>query len=370
MNNIKLSLCMIVKNEADKIENLLITAKKFADEIVIVDTGSTDGTIKIAKRYADVFAEFKWINDFSTARNYAFSLASGSYLMWLDADDEITDLNVEKIVDLKKNLTADVYMAKYACGVDMNGEPSLTYYRERIIRNCERAKFCGRVHEVITPFGKIEYADFCIKHRQKRKGLSRRNLNIYLFALKRGEKLSPRELYYFGKEYYYLNEFYSAKKTLKKFLKTNGFAPNERDAYLTLYKCENEILKKSRLNKETKTKIEKSPTSYLFKAIELFGVDGEILCLLGDFYRERGENERAKNYYRCALSLKKPNDKGAFLYEKYYYYVPLMWLTVLCYQTGEKRSAVEYHERCLKEYPNDEAVKKNQEFFIKAGLLK
>ncbi|MDY4187594.1 MAG: glycosyltransferase family 2 protein [Candidatus Borkfalkiaceae bacterium] len=369
MKIIELSLCMIVKNEADKIEDLLKTAKKFADEIVVVDTGSTDKTVETVKRYADVFSEFKWMNDFSAARNYAFSLAGGKYLMWLDADDVITDENVEKINRLKNNFIADVYMAKYVCGVDESGNAALTYYRERIIINCAAAKFSGKVHEAIIPFGNVQYADFFVEHRPKRKGLSRRNLNIYLYALKSGEKLTPRELYYMGKEYFYLNEYYSAEKTLKKFLKTNGFAPNVRDAYITLYKCKTQILKNSEKAKKQSENKNSAALDYLFKALELFGADGEILCLLGDFYRERGNAERAKNYYKCALIQKKPNDKHGFLYEKYYYYIPLMWLVTLCYETGEISDAMFYHNRCLSEYPHDEAVIKNKNFFAEKKLV-
>lgn len=358
--NVLLSVCFIVKNESDKIENLLLVVKKFADEIVVVDTGSTDGTTEISKKHADVFAEFKWVNDFSAARNYAFSLANGKYLMWLDADDAITDENVEKIKRLKSNLIADVYMAKYSCGLNSAGKPSLTYFRERIIKNCEKARFSGRVHEAVVPFGRVEYADFEVEHRKKESGASRRNLNIYLYAKKRGEKFSPRDVYYMGKEYYYLNLFYSAKITLKKFLKTNGDNRNFRDAYITLYKCETEILKENRSEKQND-----SALKYLFCALKRFGADGELLCLIADFYRMRGDKSRAKDYYKCALALKKPIDKGAFLYEKYYYYVPLMWLTVLCYETGELSDALFYHNKCLKAYPSDVSVIRNDEFFKK-----
>ncbi|MDD2208634.1 MAG: glycosyltransferase, partial [Bacilli bacterium] len=67
------SLCMIVKNEEKNIENCLKSCHQLFDEIIIVDTGSTDQTKKIVSKYTDKIYDFKWINDFSAARNYSFS---------------------------------------------------------------------------------------------------------------------------------------------------------------------------------------------------------------------------------------------------------------------------------------------------------
>ena len=68
-----ISLCMIVRNEEESLERCLESARNVADEIIIVDTGSTDGTIDIAKRYTQKVYEFPWIDDFAAARNFAFS---------------------------------------------------------------------------------------------------------------------------------------------------------------------------------------------------------------------------------------------------------------------------------------------------------
>ena len=73
---IKISLCMIVKDEEQVLNRCLTSVEGIADEIIIVDTGSTDKTKDIAKKFTDKIYDFKWVNDFSKARNYSFSKAS------------------------------------------------------------------------------------------------------------------------------------------------------------------------------------------------------------------------------------------------------------------------------------------------------
>ena len=85
----KISLCMIVKDEEALLGRCLESAKSLADEIVIVDTGSADKTVELARRYTDAVYFLPWQGDFSHARNFSFSKATGDYLLWLDADDVI-----------------------------------------------------------------------------------------------------------------------------------------------------------------------------------------------------------------------------------------------------------------------------------------
>ena len=81
------SLCMIVRNEEDVLGRCLESVKDIVDEIIIVDTGSTDRTKEIAGRFTNTVYDFPWIDDFSAARNFSFSKATMDYQMWLDADE-------------------------------------------------------------------------------------------------------------------------------------------------------------------------------------------------------------------------------------------------------------------------------------------
>ena len=83
------SLCMIVKNEEDVLERCLNSVRELVDEIIIVDTGSEDGTKQTAERFTDQIYDFQWGDDFAAARNFSFARASGDYLMWMDADEDV-----------------------------------------------------------------------------------------------------------------------------------------------------------------------------------------------------------------------------------------------------------------------------------------
>ena len=85
-----LSVCMIVKDEADKLPLILGDIRGVADEIIVVDTGSTDETIEIAKSAGAQVFDFPWCDDFSAARNYSLDQATGDMVLWLDADDRIS----------------------------------------------------------------------------------------------------------------------------------------------------------------------------------------------------------------------------------------------------------------------------------------
>ena len=101
---VSLSLCMIVKNEEKVLSRALDGVKGRVDEIVIADTGSEDGTKKIAARYTDKVYDFEWKDDFAAARNFSFSKATGDYVMWLDADDIVTPENGELLAKLRERL--------------------------------------------------------------------------------------------------------------------------------------------------------------------------------------------------------------------------------------------------------------------------
>ena len=126
----KVSLCMIVKNEEEVLSRCLDSVKAFTDEIVIVDTGSTDGTRKIAADYTDRVFSFTWIDDFAAARNYAFSQATGDYLLWLDADDFVSPDNAKKFLALRERLAdeqPDMVFLPYDTAFDANGNPASTF---------------------------------------------------------------------------------------------------------------------------------------------------------------------------------------------------------------------------------------------------
>ena len=146
-----LSLCMIVKNEAENLERCLETARPHVEEIVIVDTGSTDGTQAIARRYADVFDQIEWPDSFSEARNHSFDLSSGDYNIWLDGDEHMPDpadwrkvrqaIRLDKVVALNLLLMDSLPDNQIISGAT---NPML-----RVVRNHPSIRFKGKVHNQI-----------------------------------------------------------------------------------------------------------------------------------------------------------------------------------------------------------------------------
>jgi glycosyltransferase involved in cell wall biosynthesis len=125
-----LSLAMIVKNEGATIERALSCAKLFSDEMVVVDTGSTDDTVARAKAMGASVHPFAWIDDFAAARNFAFSKCAKDWVIWLDGDDVISPDNQERILELKRSVLNDELQAIYLRYV----YPPFQQWRERMAR--------------------------------------------------------------------------------------------------------------------------------------------------------------------------------------------------------------------------------------------
>jgi tetratricopeptide (TPR) repeat protein len=149
--SVSLSLCMIVKDEADQLGDCLSQVLPVVDEIVVVDTGSTDDTREIARKLGARVFEFPWVNDFSAARNESLRRATGRYLLWLDADDRIDPEEIVKIQELKAGLRPDSLQAYYLLiqsASPLDGESS--FYQLRLFPNKPGVRFEGRVHEQVN----------------------------------------------------------------------------------------------------------------------------------------------------------------------------------------------------------------------------
>lgn len=145
-----LSLTLIVKNEEIHLPQVLANAKLFADEIVIVDTGSTDATKEIARQYTDRLIDFEWCDDFAKARNAGLAACQMDYVLWLDADDVIAEADsrrLRELVDGPKDW--DVLMIPYHYGHDSEGRTTAFHFRERLFDRRLGMVFEFPVHECL-----------------------------------------------------------------------------------------------------------------------------------------------------------------------------------------------------------------------------
>lgn len=344
-----IGLCMIVKNEQDVLDRCLKSAKDIMDEIVIVDTGSTDETKNIAKKYTNKVFDFEWCDNFSKARNYAFSLSSCDYIMWLDADDVIPTKTANQLKIIKRNLTADVYMLKYDIAF-YNNKPTFSYFRERIIRNCNLAIWQGVVHECITPFGKVERLNIPILHKKEVHKNSDRNLKIYNKAI-RIRTLSPREMYYYGRELFDHKKYKQCVKILNKFVDSKlGWQENIIDALFLISVCEKNL---------------NNPKKSLFALFKTFEYDvprANVCCHIGDNFFLKKEYEKAIYWYNLALKCKDVSFKGGFVQKIYYNYYPYLQLCCCHFYLKNIDQAIKYNKKAGQFY-NSEIVQNNNKFF-------
>ena len=342
----KISLCMIVKDEEAVLARCLDSAASLVDEIGIVDTGSTDKTVEIAKSYAARVLFEPWQDNFAHARNISFQAATGDFLLWLDADDFVTPANAERFRMLRERLSkkpCDTVMCPYETN-------NLRYFRERLLRNTPEAKWRGHVHECIAPFGKILHDEFTVTHLSSGKDKSWRNLHIYQ-KWANEESLSGRDLFYYGRELYYHRLYAEAIAVLERMLKGDGWYVNKIEACLVLARCH--MLEGNR----------ERALSTLFQSF-LFGEPrATLLCEIGKIFREKNMHSEAIYWYERAFYCRDHSSEGDFELPDCRGIIPTLELVCLYHALGDVISARFWHEKSEAIAPDHPSVIFNRNFF-------
>lgn len=352
-----ISLCMIVRNEEKVLGRCLECGKVFADEIIVVDTGSQDRTREIAEEYGAKVYGFSWQDDFAAARNAAFDKASMDYCMWLDADDVVTEENQKRLVELKETLdkNTDMVMMRYVTAEDEDGNPLFSYYRERLVKNGKGFRWEGRVHEVITPSGNVAYSGIEINHRKQGPGDGDRNLRIYERMIQEGEELTGRSLFYYGRELMAHKRYEEARAVMEAFLDGAGWVENQIEACLNLAECQGAL---GHLKEAAQALLR----SFLYDLPR-----GEACFGLGRYFQELGQWAMAVYWYKEALASRPEAEHGGFIRWDYYGYLPEVNLC-LCYdRMGERDKAYEYHKKAKAWRPDSQEVQWNETYFRGLG---
>ncbi|MDR1736281.1 MAG: glycosyltransferase [Oscillospiraceae bacterium] len=353
MNTI--SLCMIVKDEEKVLARCLDSVKDAVDEIVIVDTGSTDKTKDIAKKYTDKVYDFDWVNDFSAARNFAFSKAGMDYQMWIDADDILPKEHLGKLIDLKGWLDpkTDIVTMRYITHFDESGNPVHYSTRERLIRRGKGYEWLGPVHECIPLVGNVAHCDIEIHHKKMevRADQHGRNLRIYEALEKSGKPFDPRSQYYFARELrdhglaikaaYYFEKFLDGKQGWSEDNIASCFS------LAGLYKTlgdRNKIL------------------PILFKSFEYAPPRAEICCEVGYFYKEARDFAAALDWFKIAAGIQPPKTNG-FILVDYYGYIPNIEACVCSFELGDFENSEKFNETAARYKPDSPAIELNRGVF-------
>ena len=191
---IRISLCMIVKNEEQVLKRCLDSIVDLMDEVIIVDTGSTDKTKEIAAQYTDMIYDFKWIDDFSAARNFAFSKATCEYIYTADADEVVSDENREKFLILKKNLLPEIDIVQMLYGNQLAFESVYNFdeeLRPKLFKRKREFIWEGSIHEAVRLEPIIYDSDIVITHLPQSSHV-KRDLNNFAKQIAKGVYLPKR----------------------------------------------------------------------------------------------------------------------------------------------------------------------------------
>jgi tetratricopeptide (TPR) repeat protein len=210
---LRLSLCMIVKDEEEMLPRCLAAAAPAVDEIVIVDTGSSDRTIEIAREFGATVVERAWTGSFADARNVSFDAATGDWLMFLDADEVLVEEDVDRLRALRgKSWREAFYLSEISYTGELGDGTASTHTALRVFRARPQYRFSGSLHEQIAQTlplhlpERIEATDIRVEHFgylgavRDAKEKSRRNIELLLAQRDAGES-NPFLHYNLGSEY-------------------------------------------------------------------------------------------------------------------------------------------------------------------------
>jgi len=313
LRKIELSVCYMVKNEAANLPLSLKSIKDAADEIIVVDTGSTDATKKIAASFGARLFDFPWCNDFSAPRNYAIEQAKGEWILFLDADEYFPEpLNRGKLLEYLKTLPDKDVVLLLLRNIEPQGDINRwnTNWCLRIFRNIPELRYKGRIHENIARQDRqlqVAYAPekFCLLHTgyagELSKEKSRRNLKLLEAAIAE-EGWQPGDDYYLMDCYFGLQEYEKAMQHAKNFLAGDCFAyGGDSHVYHMILECMRALkMADAEMLQWAEEAGRKHPT-----LPEFYAERGMILCGLGRLPEARQQLIEALLHYEQHTADKK-----------------------------------------------------------------
>ena len=357
---VTISLCMIVKNNAQTLDQCLSCTKKFVDEIIIVDTGSTDKTKAIAATYTDKIFDYHWQDNFASARNFSFSKATMSHCMWLHPSDTISEMEQNKICVWKQTSNAnlvDVLMMVYDTAFDKNGKPTSSCFRERIIRNTKTSLWQGRLHEEILPFGNIQYEDIHIEQHKETLDDINENLRIYEMMLQEEITFSAKDQFYYASDLYDTQQYQKAIPIFKTFLEIDDALLEQKIiAHQKLAKCYGNC------------ELPEKQIATLFQSFTLDLPRAEICCAIGEYYFEKQAWRQSAFWYEIALHIEQHPQNVGTIQEECYGYLPCIQLCICFDHLGEWEKARNYNEMAAVFRPESKAVAYNRRYFKQKAL--
>lgn len=332
---ISISLCMIVKNEEAVLARCLDSIADLMDEIIIVDTGSTDRTKEIAANYTEQIYDFTWTGNFSDARNFSFSKATKDYIYCADADEVLDEENRNKFLILKKGLLPeiDIVQMYYANQLSYN-----TIYnfdkelRPKLYKRLRTFIWENAIHEAVRLDPLVYESDITIKHCPTSNHKAR-DIQAFERLNKDGIRLNKRLHNLYAKELFISGESHDFIRAYPAFAASIDDEDRSPDEILEAC-C---ICAKACLLSKKYLDFFK----YTTKAIASGGCS-EICCELGEYYETSGDLEEACIWYYNAAF-----ETESALSLRHHTEIPLTALESCYKKLGNPEEAARYHQMAM-----------------------
>ena len=301
-----ISVCMIVKNEEKVLARCLDSLAGLWEELIIVDTGSSDKTKEIASQYTDKVYDFVWTGSFSDARNFSFSKASCDYIYSADADEELDEENRTKFLQLKNALSdnQEIEIVQMYYGNQLSQDSIYNFdkeYRPKLYKRLRKFVWHEPIHEAVRLEPVVYDSDIVIWHKPHGQH-SGRDLTYFETMLEQGESLSERMQDIYLRELYFAGEKHNLEKA-KVYLK--ALVSSENPTSDVFQKAVAILCKEARLMGQ-----DSEVMKYALKGVASEG-SSELCMELGHYYYEKADWEEAAIWYYnaayetpCQMSLK------------------------------------------------------------------
>ena len=356
---VTLSVCLIVKDEERVLGRCLSAAVQFADELIVLDTGSKDRSIEIAGEYTDLVFSEPWQDSFAKARNFAASKAGCDYVMWLDADDVIDPDEIRKLLQLKKRLThkTDVVFMTYR----NYGFLSDIGLRDRIHRREYACSWEGDVHEAIRigdDWNKMLCPEITVVHKKECVNEPDRNIRIFNGVKRAGKLKGTFMLSFYCRELALHNNKDKALEAWDELLMAKPSANQVQHAltFLTGMLLRQKEYEKCR--------------SLISTSVEQYGVPmSAFFCYcLGLSYEGSGDIKEAQTQYRLATEIPVNITTCMIEFAGYDNYLPFLKLCALAYDSGNIEESEFWNNRAGEAWPEGRAWRINRERFFSSPL--
>ncbi len=350
---IRISACVIVKDEEKNIGRWIQSVSGVADEIIVVDTGSLDATASLAGNFGAKVFVFPWKNDFSAAKNFALEKSSGDWIIFLDADEFFPeDIKSEirpYLEQIHSNSTIYGLMSPlYNIDEDEGNRVISRMQQMRIFRKDEDLRYEGRVHEAIVDLSNhaaercVQQSDFVIYHIGYSSHLvkAKAQRNLMLIKEEAAQRENPVPLYpYFVDCYAALKEYERVEYYAGKALQSTCDLPRQRvklyrrlyDAMFFLQRSERELEK------------------LLENALMEFPDYPDFLCQKGFLLFQQGRDQEAEDLLKKTLQVMEGQDDGQQEESAMAYAMPRVFITLgeIAEQRGEREAAAGYAKQAL-----------------------